>query len=407
MSTDVAAPPARGIGRLLAATVAATTVALGLATGTGPLVGPVAAEFGVGAGAASLMLAATLATMLGLGVVTGPRAQRHGPRHLVALGAVAVPAGLVVLALAPSFPLAAAGFALGVGGGAGCLFVPLQAAVGAVARRRGPALVLATAGAGLATVVAPPSTVALVGALGLRDAALVLAGIAAVVLGACVPAVPAGGDPDAAAPGLRTVGPALRDPAFRRFVLGDVGLCAAMFVPYVHLAGFAGARGADLATGAALVAAAGAASLLARVAAVPAVARWGAWTVCRVGAVAMTVTLGAWLLADGRVVGSALVAVAFGCAHGAFVGVSGAAAAQLFGVTGFGLRLGVLHLAAAAGGLLGPALAGLAADAAGGPTAGIAVAVVLATAGSALFLRAGTRQRDDTGSTGPAATVDA
>ncbi|GAA4928493.1 putative MFS family arabinose efflux permease [Actinomycetospora succinea] len=377
-----------GPGRLLAVTVAATGVGLGLATGTGPLVGPVAAEFGVARGAVAVMLAATLAATLGLGVVTGPWSQRHGARPLVVLAAAAIPAGLLVLAVAGSFPVAAAGFALGVGGGAGCLFVPLQTAVAAVIERhRAAALVVASAGAGLATVVTPPATVALVGALGVRGAAVVLAVVAAVVVGACVPAVPSGRqDATAGATGLRTV---LAEPAFRRFVLGAVGVCAAMFVPFVHLASFATMRGVGLATGAMLVAVAGAASLLARLAAVPAVARWGAWPVCRVGAVGLTVSVAGWLLADGRMAGLAAFAVVFGGAHGAYVGVSGAAAAELFGVADFGLRLGVMHLAAAAGGLLGPAVAGLAADAAGSPTAGIAVAVACGVAGCAVFLCAG------------------
>ncbi|MDD7940715.1 MFS transporter [Actinomycetospora lutea] len=375
-------------GRLLVATVAATSVGLGLATGTGPLVGPVAAEFGVARGAVAVMLAATLAVTLGLGVITGPWSQRHGARPLVVLGAVAIPAGLLVLAGAGSFPVAAAGFALGVGGGAGCLFVPLQTAVAAVIeRRRDAALVVASAGAGLATVVTPPATVALVGALGVRGAAVVLAVVAAVVVGACAPAAPTGRrDATTSAAGLRTV---LADPAFRRFVLGAVGLCAAMFVPFVHLASFATLRGAGLAIGALLVAVAGSASLLARLVAVPAVARWGAWPVCRAGAVALPVSVAGWLLADGRLAGLLAFAVVFGCAHGAYVGVSGAAAAQLFGVAGFGLRLGVMHLAAAAGGLLGPAVAGLVADAAGSPAAGIAVAVACGAAGCAVFLRAG------------------
>jgi predicted MFS family arabinose efflux permease len=301
--------------------------------------------------------------------------------------------GLLVLAAAGPFPVAAAGFALGVGGGAGCLFVPLQAAVGAAfRRRRAPALVVATAGAGLATVVAPPATVALVATCGLRGTAVVLAVVSVVVLGACVPAVPGRGAAEATvpgdAPGLRGIGAALRQPGFRCFVLGDVGVCAAMFVPFVHLAPFATARGADLATGAVLVAVTGAASLLSRLVTVPAVARVGAWTVCRAGAVALTVAVAGWLLADGRTGGLVAFAVVFGCAHGAFVGVGGAAVAELFGMAGFGLRLGVLHLAAAGGGLLGPAAAGLAAEAAGSPTAGIAVAAGLGTVGCAVLLRA-------------------
>ncbi|WP_433784252.1 MFS transporter [Actinomycetospora sp. CA-101289] len=382
-------------GPLLAATVAATAVALGLATGTGPLVGPVAATFGVGAGTASVMLAATLATMLAPGVVTGSLAERHGARPLVALAALLVPGGLLVLAASPGFAVAAAGFALGVGGGAGCLFVPLQAAVGAAfERRRGPALVVATAGAGLATAITPPAIVALVAPLGLRGAAVVLAVVAAVVLGACVPAAPAVGSRDGAAPappepGLRAV---LVDRGFRRLGLGAVGLSAAMFVPFVHLAPFAALRGIDLATGAALVAAAGAASLVARLAVVPAVARRGAFAVFRAGALVMTLSLGLWAPAHG-VAALAGFALVFGAAHGTFVGLTGAATAELFGVVGFGRRLGVLHLAAAVGGLVGPGTAGLVAEAAASPAAGVAVAAVSGVGGSAALWGCRTTQR--------------
>ena len=388
MTTAPASP-----GRLLTATVAATAVALGLATGTGPLVGPVAATFGVGPGTASVMFAATLATMLALGAVTGPLAERLGVRPLVALAAVLVPGGLFVLAAAPAFPVAAAGFALGVGGGAGCLFVPLQAAVGAAfERRRGPALVVATAGAGLATVIAPPATVALIAPLGLRGAAVVLAVVAGVVLGACVPAAPAGGSRSRAPaePGLRAV---LADRGFRRLALGAVGLSAVMFVPFVHLAPFAALRGIELATGAALVATAGAVSLAARLAVVPAVTRWGAFAVFRAGAVVMTLSLGLWAPAHG-VAALAGFALVFGGAHGTFVGLTGATAAELFGLLGFGRRLGVLHLAAAVGGLVGPGTAGFVAEASASPPAGIAVAAAFGVGGccGAVGCRTGQRR---------------
>ncbi|WP_328304336.1 MFS transporter [Actinomycetospora sp. NBC_00405] len=387
MTTAQASP-----GRLLTATVAATAVALGLATGTGPLAGPVAATFGVGPGTASVMFAATLATMLALGTVTGPLAERHGVRPLVALAAVLVPGGLLVLAAAPGFPVAAAGFVLGVGGGAGCLFVPLQAAVGAAfERRRGPALVVATAGAGLATVIAPPSTVALVAPLGLRGAAVVLAVVAAVVLGACVPAAPAGGSRSGALPEPR-LSVVLADRGFRRLGLGVVGLSAAMFVPFVHLAPFAALRGIDLATGAALVAVAGAVSLAARLAVVPAVARWGAFAVFRVGAVVMTLSLGLWAPAHG-VAALAGFAVVFGGAHGTFVGLTGATAAELFGLVGFGRRLGVVSLAAAAGGFVGPATAGFVAEAWASPAAGVAVAAACGVGGCAALWGCRTGQR--------------
>ncbi|MBP2368458.1 MFS transporter [Pseudonocardia parietis] len=391
-------PRHRSPALLLVVTVTATTVALGLATGTGTLLGPLAGEFAVSTGVVSLMFSATLCVMLATGVLTGPLAERHGPRRLALLGAVLVPAGLLVTASADSFAAAGAGFALGVGGGAGCLFVPLLTAVGtAFGRHRGPALVLATAGGGAGVVLAPPASVALVATFGLRPALLALAAGAALVLLVCAaltppgrgvppvrtgPPVGTGGAPDERRPAARHL---LRERGFRRLYIGSVGLTAAMFVPFVHLPAFAAAYGLGPATGAGLVALSGLTSLAGRLAAAPAVARYGAWVVYRSAAALLAAALGLWLLGGDDQMLLAVFAVVFGIAHGAYVGLSPAVAVQLYGADGLGLRLGVLHTAAAAGGLLGPAAAGLAVDVAGTPTAGVWVAIGLGLTGCAVL----------------------
>lgn len=383
--------PAHSPVLLLVVAVTATTVGLGLATGTGPLVGPLTAEFAVSTGAVSLMFSGALCAMLGAGVLTGPLAQRHGTRRLVLLGAVLVPAGLSVVAVTGSFPIACAGFALGVGGGAGCLFVPLLTAVGtAFHRHRGPALVLATAGGGMGVIVTPPGVVALVATLGLRTALIALAAGAALVLVACAALVPAGravpsGEAGGTTDERRTaVRHLLRDRGFRRLHLGSVALTAAMFVPFVHLPGFATAHGLGPGTGAGLVAVCGLTSLVGRLAAAPAAARYGAWAVYRWAAGLLTAGLGLWLLGGGDQVLLTVFAVVFGAAHGAYVGLSPAVVVQLYGADMLGLRLGALHTAAAVGGLVGPAAAGVAGDLAGAPSAGVWVAVGLGLAGCAV-----------------------
>lgn len=377
---------------VLVRAVVATTVALGLATGTGPLVAPVAEAFGVGRAPVASMLSATLFTMLGTGLVSGPLAARLGPRRPALVGAVLVPAGLVAPAVAPGlglpFAAAAAGFALGVGGGAGALFVPLLAAVGAAFDRHRPvALVLATAGGGLGTVVVPPLLPPLLADRGLVGTLLVLAAASGTVLLAC--ALTAGG----VSTGSGLAGPAgpgpvgvLRDPGFRLLVMASIGVTAAMFVPFVHLAPDAAARGLGPATGAALVAVVGGSSVAGRLAAVPAVARWGAWRVQRAAAVALTTALLLWPVADGDASGLVAFAVVFGTAHGAYVGLSAAVAAELYGPVGLGSRLAALHAAAAVGGLVGPGAAGWAAELTGAVVAVPAVAVVTGAAGCAALL---------------------
>ena len=379
---------------VLVRAITATTVALGLATGTGPLADPFAAEFGVGRGAVSSMFSATLFLLLGAGLVSGPVAARHGTRGPALLGAVLVPGGLVVAAVAGSFGPAAVGVAVGVGGGAGCLFVPVLAAVGtAFHRRRSVALVLATAGAGLGTVVAPPVVLALLTAHGLRATLLLLAAGSAVVLLVCAATAGARGEgaPDTSGPGPVAV---LRDPGFRLLCAGSVGVCAAMFVPFVHLAADAAARGPGAATGAVLVAVVGTASVVGRLAAIPVVARVGAWPVQRVAAVVLTAALLLWLPSGGGVLRLGAFAVVFGLAHGAWVGLSAAVAAERHGPVGLASRIAVLHAAAAIGGLVGPGAAGWAAELLGAPVAAPAVAVVLGAAGCAALLALGRQERD-------------
>lgn len=374
---------------LLAATVAGTTLVLGLTTGTGPLVGPLADGYRVGTAEVSLVLAVMLCAALGLGVVTGPLAQRYGARLPVGIAAVLVPAGLLAAAATDRFAVAGAALAVGVGGGAGCVVVPLTAAAGtAFERHRGAALVVATVGGGLATIVAPPVTVALLDGLGLRGTLVALSAAGALVLGACAAAAPGRrdvgvvGPPGSAGdgPGLTAV---LAEPGLVRLLAATVALAAAMFVPIVHLPGHAVAHGLPLAAGAALVTLAGAAGLVARLAAVPAVSRWGAWPVQRVGAAVFTAALVTWASADGWA-GLVAVAVAFGLGHGVYVGVSGAVVAQLWGLRGLGLRLGLFYLAAAAGALIGPSTAGVAADLTGTPAAPAVLAACLGIAGCGL-----------------------
>jgi MFS transporter, OFA family, oxalate/formate antiporter len=364
-------------------------VGLGLATGTGPLLDPFATAFGTGRGAVSSMFSATLFLLLGTGLVAGPAAARYGTRAPALVGSVLVPGGLVAAAVADAFGPAAVAFAVGVGGGAGCLFVPLLAAVGtAFHRRRSVALVLATAGGGLGTVIAPTVLLALLPVHGLRTTLLLLAAGSAAVLLACAATA---GDRGTADVGERGPGPiaVLRDPGFRLLSVGSVGICAAMFVPFVHLAADTAARGPGAATGALLVAVVGGASVVGRVAAIPLVARVGAWPVQRVAALVLTAALLLWLPSGGGVLRLGVFAVVFGLAHGAWVGLSAAVAAERHGTVGLASRLAVLHAAAAVGGLVGPGAAGWAADLLGTPAAAPAVAVVLGAAGCAALLALG------------------
>ena len=93
----------------------------------------------------------------GLGIVSGPLADRFGSRRLAVAGMILTGLGLAAASAARSLPEVYAAYGLGVGLGVGCAYVP---AIGAVqrwfVRRRGFASGLAVSGIGVGTLVMPP-----------------------------------------------------------------------------------------------------------------------------------------------------------------------------------------------------------------------------------------------------------
>lgn len=85
--------------------------------------GPVAAErFGVSAGVLSLLAVLSLGVYAALQIPAGVLVDRFGPKRLIAGGAVLVAVGQVLLAVAPSFPVAVVGRVL-AGAGDAVMFV--------------------------------------------------------------------------------------------------------------------------------------------------------------------------------------------------------------------------------------------------------------------------------------------
>jgi MFS family permease len=87
--------------------------------------GPVAAErFGVSAGVLSLLAVLSLGVYAALQIPAGVLVDRFGPKRLIAGGAVLVAVGQVLLAVAPSFPVAVVGRVL-AGAGDAVMFVSI------------------------------------------------------------------------------------------------------------------------------------------------------------------------------------------------------------------------------------------------------------------------------------------
>ena len=132
-------------------------------------------DFAASRGSISLVFSLAGFLYFGLGVITGPLADRWGSRLLAVIGMILTGVGLGVASVARSLIEVYAAYGLGVGLGIGCSYVP---AVGAVqrwfVRRRGFASGLAVSGIGVGTLVVPPLAALLIDTLGWRETYLVL-----------------------------------------------------------------------------------------------------------------------------------------------------------------------------------------------------------------------------------------
>ena len=166
---------------MVAAAFAVTFVGFGSAYTFSAFVESLQRDFGASRGSVSLVFSLAGFLYFGLGIVSGPLADRFGSRRLAVAGMILTGLGLAAASVARSLPEVYAAYGLGVGLGVGCAYVP---AIGAVqrwfVRRRGFASGLAVSGIGVGTLVMPPLASLLIETLGWRGAYLALGALAAV-----------------------------------------------------------------------------------------------------------------------------------------------------------------------------------------------------------------------------------
>src|ERR1700737_2096658 len=185
MSSEAALPTPRIFygWLVVAAAFAVTFIGFGCAYTFSAFVGELQRDFGASRGSVSLVFSLAGFLYFGLGVVSGPLADRFGSRRLAVAGMILTGLGLAGASAARSLAEVYAAYGLGVGLGVGCAYVP---AIGAVqrwfVRRRGFASGLAVSGIGVGTLLMPPLASLLIGMLGWRGAYLAL-GALAVALG--------------------------------------------------------------------------------------------------------------------------------------------------------------------------------------------------------------------------------
>src|SRR4051794_36590797 len=123
---------------VVAAAFAVTFVGFGSAYTFSAFLESLQRDFGASRGSVSLVFSLAGFLYFGLGIVSGPLADRFGARPLAIIGMLLTGLGLAAASAAHSLLEVYAAYGLGVGLGVGCAYVP---AVGAVqrwfVRRRG------------------------------------------------------------------------------------------------------------------------------------------------------------------------------------------------------------------------------------------------------------------------------
>jgi OFA family oxalate/formate antiporter-like MFS transporter len=142
---------------VVAGAFAVTFVGFGSAYTFSAFVESLQRDFAASRGSVSLVFSLAGVLYFGLGIVSGPLADRWGSRRLAVAGMILVGLGLALAGLARSLDEVYAAYGLGVGLGVGCSYVPVLGAVQRwFVKRRGFASGLAVSGIGVGTLVMPP-----------------------------------------------------------------------------------------------------------------------------------------------------------------------------------------------------------------------------------------------------------
>jgi MFS family permease len=358
------------------AAFAVTFFGFGSAYTFSAFVEPLQRAFGASRGSVSLVFSLAGFLYFGLGIVSGPLADRFGSRRLAVAGMMLTGLGLAAAGAARSLLEVYAAYGLGVGLGVGCAYVP---AIGAVqrwfVRRRGLASGLAVSGIGVGTLLMPPLASLLIQMLGWRGAYLALGGLAAAV-GAGL-AMLIENDPrdrglwpdgDLGHPGASSVqqeGMSVRDAVRSRRFLGLYVSCLicsfGVFVPFVHLVPYARDHGVAPSSAVLLLGVIGVGSTAGRFILGSLADRMGREFSLLLMFTGMALAL-ATLIISASVWSLAAFAFVYGVFYGGWVAVLPAVVMDYFGGRNVSSIIGVLYTSVAFGTLIGPSAAGFAFD---------------------------------------------
>lgn len=361
---------------VVAAAFAVTGVGFGTAYTFSAFVEPLQHTYAASRGSVSLVFSLAGFLYFGLGIVSGPLADRWGARRLVVLGMILIGLGLAAAGTARTLGQVYAAYGLGVGLGVGCSYVP---ALGAVQRwfvkRRGFASGLAVSGIGVGTLVMPSLASFLITAIGWRRAYLTLSAVAVVVgVGMSLlieddPQVrgtgPDGAALSADADPLRAAGTAISEAIVSWPFIGLYAACLicsfGVFVPFVHLVPYATDHGIPQSSAVLLLGVIGVGSTAGRFFLGDAADRMGRETALLAMFVGMAAVLVIWAVST-TFWPLAAFSLLYGVFYGGWVAALPAVVADSFGGHNVSGIIGVLYTSVAFGTLIGPSAAGFAFD---------------------------------------------
>jgi MFS family permease len=357
---------------VVAAAFAVTFIGFGSAYTFSAFVDPLQRDFGASRGSVSLVFSLAGFLYFGLGIVSGPLADRFGSRPLAVLGMILTGLGLALASVARSLTEVYAAYGLGVGIGVGCAYVP---AIGAVqrwfVRRRGFASGLAVSGIGVGTLVMPPLASQLIQAFGWRTAYLAL-GALAIVIGAGSSLLiendpgsrnlgPDGDPPQSVTqrslPEGSSVNAAIRAPQFISLYLACLICSFGVFIPFVHLVPYARDHGVAPSSGVLLLGVIGVGSTAGRFFLGGVADRMGRRVTLLLMFVGMALSLALWVV-SASFWSLTVFAFIFGIFYGGWVAVLPAVVMDYFGGRNVSGLIGILYTSVAFGTLVGPSAAG-------------------------------------------------
>ena len=345
---------------VVAAAFIGAFVSFGVTYTFGIFLRPMSVEFHASHAKMSILFSVIAALTFFVAPLTGELADKHGPRPVIAFGALLMAASLLVTARMHSYPQVLLTYGGGLGCAAACVYVPGVSAVGEWFRKkRDIALGIAISGIGCGTLVAAPLAAMLIDRYGWREAFNIFGWTSGALL--LISSLLMNRPPEAGAKVKAEVGHKVRTPAFAFLYISLMFSGAAVFISFVFIPVFAMDIGVSRLAAAAVIGYIGASSVVGRLGLNALAPRFGLLTMYQVSflillvsfALWMTATTYAWLIAFGLVMG---------VGYGGMAAMAPAVAADIFGVEGLGELLGIFFTGFGVACLFGPPLAGFLAD---------------------------------------------